>query len=624
MLPSKKSLWLWVIWFSLANAVLFWIIGLGYLSTIPWFDTSYLYGEARSKLKFFVLITYLGQLGLLALLENALWVPIILFFKRRTIIFLLIAFLSALCASLLIADVFVYRLYRFHLNGVVAHFVVYGLFEEIFGLSGLELASVFLGCGILFILEWLIAIFIWHGRASRFFLHQSKWGILLIFFTLYCSYAAIIYSKEKNAARVYVDATSSLPLYSEILGALLPIKQGQKLLESTSNGFLLQPSQANQPLNYPLQPLQFGLKNQALNLLIIVVDALRFDMFQPAIMPHLTEFGSKSWVFDNHYSGGNSTGPGIFSLFYGLPATYWTSIEKQHQSPLLINEILKRHYQVGIFSSAALRLPPFHKTIFQAIPHLQIEEQPASNVFLRDQMITQKFIQFLSKLNPQQPFFSFLFYNGVHSYCAYEEDLHPLQPTIQFCRRMELTDRSDPLPYENRYKNAVSLVDMQIQHVLDALNAKGLLKNTIVMVTSDHGEEFNDNHQNYWGHASNFTQYQTRTPLIVYWPGKKPTHFSHMTAHYDIAPTLMSELFGCQTKPEKFSLGMGLLESKIRPYLIIGGYNAFGIVDSKCIIHIYRSGSISLQSLNGQISSNTKLDEAIMKAAFQDLRRFYR
>ena len=50
----------------------------------------------------------------------------------------------------------------------------------------------------------------------------------------------------------------------------------------------------------------------------------------------------------------------------------------------------------------------------------------------------------------------------------------------------------------------------------------------------------------YWVHASAYTPYQLHVPLLVYWPGKTPQVYSYFITHYDIVPTLMTEIFGCQ------------------------------------------------------------------------------
>ena len=72
-------------------------------------------------------------------------------------------------------------------------------------------------------------------------------------------------------------------------------------------------------LNYPLAPLQCT-QSEPLNLLIILVDAMRGDLLEGGLTPNLDQFARQhASTFSNHYSGGNSSMIGAFSLFYGLP-----------------------------------------------------------------------------------------------------------------------------------------------------------------------------------------------------------------------------------------------------------------------------------------------------------------
>jgi hypothetical protein len=50
---------------------------------------------------------------------------------------------------------------------------------------------------------------------------------------------------------------------------------------------------------------------------------------------------------------------------------------------------------------------------------------------------------------------------------------------------------------------------------LDLLDKYDIDDNTIVIITADHGQEFNENKLNFWGHNGNFTKYQTQVPLII-------------------------------------------------------------------------------------------------------------
>ena len=66
--------------------------------------------------------------------------------------------------------------------------------------------------------------------------------------------------------------------------------------------------------------------------------------------------------------------------------------------------------------------------------------------------------------------------------------------------------------------------------------------NTILIITSDHAEEFADTSPTRFGHGSNYTKYQTQVPLVVHWPGKQAKEFKHRTASIDVAATLIDEV----------------------------------------------------------------------------------
>jgi membrane-anchored protein YejM (alkaline phosphatase superfamily) len=104
----------------------------------------------------------------------------------------------------------------------------------------------------------------------------------------------------------------------------------------------------------------------------------------------------------------------------------------------------------------------------------------------------------------------------------------------------------------------VHYTDGLIGDLLARLEAAGILDSTIVVITGDHGEEFNDNGAGYWGHTGNFTGYQTRVPLIVYLPGQAPGVVDAVTAHIDLPATLLVAGLGCAEDVAAYSNGLNL------------------------------------------------------------------
>ena len=55
---------------------------------------------------------------------------------------------------------------------------------------------------------------------------------------------------------------------------------------------------------------------------------------------------------------------GIFSMFYGIPATYFDSFTGINKGPILIDELIKQKYNFNILSSSTVENPPFNKNVF--------------------------------------------------------------------------------------------------------------------------------------------------------------------------------------------------------------------------------------------------------------------
>lgn len=619
---TRKPLLTWISWFFGGNVLLFWLIGLRYVAQIVPLPLSRPNFISECLAWLTLILAYVGQLALLALFPALLVAVLILIAPQRRFIFITSIVLATSPAIILLIDTLVFAQFRFHLNGVVLAMFFSRQGTQIFDFSWLE--WLFTGClvGSLLIAESCYAVFVWQTLQHKLPLSLAKRGLVtlmacLLFsfylFTLAGVYPGIGINKEAYA----------LPLYANFYSRLLPISNSFNRVIELGAGNFAQFGQANGHLHYPLHPLICHAPQKPLNIVIIAIDSWRFDMVNPSNMPQLSQFAQSSWVFAQHYSGGNATEPGIFSLFYGLPATYWTATLRQHRSPLLIDELLQQHYQTGVFASAELKIPAFNKNVFSHIPNLQVTT-PGATPFDRDRYITAEFQQFVNHTAPShKPFFVFLFYDAPHSYCFAGNSVARFQPAIKTCNRLVLFDNTDPVPYFNRYKNAVYFDDALIGQDLAALKQQGLLNNTVVIFTGDHGQEFNDNHLGYWEHSSNFTHYQVQTPLVVYWPKQPPAVFNYQTSHYDIAPTLLTQLLGCQNPANDYSIG-GMLTNKSPPaYLLVNSYINFGIIEPTRITNVFPTGDYTIDDLSGRPIPNAKLHATIFMQALSEMKKYF-
>jgi arylsulfatase A-like enzyme len=164
--------------------------------------------------------------------------------------------------------------------------------------------------------------------------------------------------------------------------------------------------------------------------------------------------------------------------------------------------------------------------------------------------ISKRAVDFLDRRD-DRPFFLFLHYFDVHyDYVPPEELWRRFDPDYQGSLRGENYRRNDAIhrgmdPRElshvvARYDGEVLFTDRHIGAVIDALERKGLKDDTLVVITSDHGEEFFE-HGNK-GHGQTLMDETLLVPLIVRLPGRIPSglRLREQVRHLDIAPTVLS------------------------------------------------------------------------------------
>ncbi|OGT24790.1 MAG: hypothetical protein A2W47_02515 [Gammaproteobacteria bacterium RIFCSPHIGHO2_12_38_15] len=620
----------WLTNFTFINVLLFWILGLPFLT---YFYIPPAFGLTKLGIFFaglFFLCAYLGQLALLSALPLLILLGFfILFLPQKKMLLLLGTLLGASLLSALLLDIFLYKLYRFHFNGVLLQFFLHGGTQEIMGLSPREYTLIFVILFLFLLIEYGIGLLCWDKiklqkwRFFHIFVLLPPAALLTsytLFFSAGCTSTSDNLATINNTHGLTIQAPI-IPLYHNTLTTLFSTLSLEELF-SLGQTFFMQQKQITKNLNYPQHPLAFKPIKSPPNIVIIGLDAWRFDMLTHEITPNIYAFSKKCFQFKNHFSGGNGTESGLFSLFYSIPSTYWSAALEKEQGPLLFHELIKKHYQLGMFVSAETYNPPYNKTLFSEIPSMPTST-PGDEPYQRDAYITDSFKTFIKKRDAYTPFFSFIFYNTSHSYCSPNNYPKTFLPSLETCDRFQLENKPVPLPFFNRYRNALHYVDSLVGKILLTLEEEKLLDNTIVFIISDHGEEFNENELNYWGHASNFTPYQIHVPLLVYWPKQSPRAISYQTSHFDIIPTLFKTIFKCQNPTDDYSVGKDLFDSSPRLYLVVGSYIDFGIVEKDQITRILPGGAFEIRDTRNHLLNSTP-SNTILRQALTDTRRFYK
>lgn len=623
-LSTRSALLRWIGWFYFGNAVIFWLLSTYYFHGITPLSINLITHLNATLVWVFLIATWVGYFALLAFLPSIIALLLLIFCNKRSVIFTSAIFCSSVAILCLAIDMVVYGQYHFHLNSIILKMVFSREMSQIFDFTWLEKSLLLITVMVIFFLEFKLAQWLWHYlQYNQKNLHGKKIAIN-ISASLFLSYNMFLLSSVQPTSIIY-QQPQAFPLYTSIIMKIIPKLAQLPDFDSLGADMIWQPQHViYQRLHYPLQPLICRPQKSPLNIVIIAIDTWRFDMLNQQVTPYIQQFAQQSWQFNNHWSGGNTTQPGIFSLFYGLPESYWSASLQEKKNPVLIQELLQQNYMMGIFASASLALPAFNKTVFAGVPHLQITTT-GSLPSDRDQAITNEFEKFIAQAQQQhKPFFSFLFYDTAHSYCTEFPNDNKFLPIISVCNRFDLNPGSQAPLYLNRYKNALAFDDNLVEKDLTVLKQHHLLNNTVIIITADHGNEFDDNQKGYWGHGSNFTQYQVRTPLIIYWPGEKPQIFQQQTSHYDIAPTLLTRVLGCTNSISDYSIGNVLpVNQSTLPFLIVNSYIDFGIIQPNRITTIYSSGNYDITDNHAVITPGAKPDMAVLSQAFKLMKKYY-
>lgn len=469
-------------------------------------------------------------------------------------------------------DSFVFRIFKFHLNLFWIEFVLvdfHGL-----GLSRSTVVSaiaLFAGVvGIEILIFRLSAVSRGLRRFALFF-------PVLALLAFGASQVIHVVAYQWNDQRI-TKVTPRLPLYVPIhshsnapkFSALLPWIGGNRGGAPGGPG--------GSSLFYPLKAPRFSTAEDTTShrkpsFLFILLESWRFDTMDKSICPNIAALGERSSVFLNHLSSGNQTTCGIFGLFYGLHATYWPAVKANAtviDNPVLIDVLKERGYDFGIFARSSFERHKIKDTIFNGI---KVHEDFAGNTIpLQDADLTKQTLEFIEEHERAgEPYMAFAFYKSSHAPYVYPPEY---APEINDGNNMAFSSSgTDPASRLAHYHASIRYNDDLVGEILARLESLGAMDHTVIIVTTDHGESFNDNRSNYWGHGSSYTQYQTRVPLILYAPGREARRVTDRTSHIDIPPTLLEEYLGCTSDPREYSNGINLFgDTSLRRPLVIGSY----------------------------------------------------
>ena len=141
-----------------------------------------------------------------------------------------------------------------------------------------------------------------------------------------------------------------------------------------------------------------------------------------------------------------------------------------------------------------------------------------------------------------------------------------------------------------QYDGSIAYFDREFGTLLAELAARGLAERTLIIVTSDHGEEFYDHHG--WGHGQSLYEELIHVPLIVWSPGRLAggREVDDVVRHVDLVPTILGAAGAVETLDAPEFEGVNLwamlqadaeLGTELRVFaeVLSGGHFARALID---------------------------------------------
>lgn len=291
------------------------------------------------------------------------------------------------------------------------------------------------------------------------------------------------------------------------------------------------------------------------NVILIVLDTVRAASlslygYERQTTPNLDAFARQGVVFDRAISTSSWTLPSHASMFTGrLPhevnADWLTSLDDSHRT--LAEELTSRGYAtVGtvanlLYATEAtglgrgfqtyLDFPRTARSItFQSwfvkpiVERLrQTVDYPESWVTKRADAVTGELLHWIDARDRQRPFFAFLNFLDAHQ---------PYLPPPPFNTKFGPGGALPPIsgryswgPKETQqsqdaYDGAIAYLDQEVARLIDDLKTRQLLDNTLIVITSDHGEQFGEN--GLFDHGNSLYRPSLEVPLVMYFPSRLP------------------------------------------------------------------------------------------------------
>ena len=313
-----------------------------------------------------------------------------------------------------------------------------------------------------------------------------------------------------------------------------------------------------------------------MNVVWIVIECLRADRlgcygYERPTTPNLDRLAREATRFTQCISPHIPTEPAHTSFFSSKDAFSHQIVAqggKKEAGPSLrlLPQILRER---GYFTAAVDNIGRWIEPAFEQYETYPRWSHDGSKPWRNGEQVTERGLRLLDRCEERQPFFLFLHYWDPHTpyvppapfdrmfYNGDEKDLRnrsmdPVWRSPWFARYFKewLPGVTDIEYVVAQYDASVAYSDACVGRILQDLDHRGLLDDTMLIIDSDHGAELDD-HGMWFDHHGLYDT-NVRVPLLLWLPGQLPrgAHISEQISLLDVTPTVL-ELAGMPEVPQR-------------------------------------------------------------------------
>jgi len=307
-----------------------------------------------------------------------------------------------------------------------------------------------------------------------------------------------------------------------------------------------------------------GQEGPAPNVILYLIDTLRADHlgvygYPRPTSPRIDEFAADAITFDRLQAQSSWTKPVVATLLTGLLPQQHGVVGREDAidaaARTLPSLLQLAGYQTSAFVTNSTVGSYFNFDIGFHY-YEQLGERPTEEVHQLSDAVNERFFAWSETRQTDRPFFAMLHTTDPHGPYVprqpYRDRFAPdvLYPEIVRGAAVRvLAANDDQFDVERATSDLVGLYDAEIAFndeqfgvLLDQLRADGVYDSTLIILLSDHGEEFREHGG--WSHGNTLFQEQLHVPLLVKLPGQRlaGTRVDVGAQHIDVVPTILDVL----------------------------------------------------------------------------------